>query len=151
MGTQRIRALVACVLLTCLVCGSAHAGDADASIMEIEKSLWAGWAKADTAPFENHMTDDAVNVTPDGITVGKAAVIEWVGSGTCEVAGYAIGDMTVVHPADDVAIVAYSAEQDAACDGVKVAERVYVTSLYLKHDGEWKSASYSETTAVQHP
>ena len=151
METQRIRALAAVTCLTCLVCTSAFAGDADVRIMEIEKALWAGWAKANTAPFEEHATDDVVNVVPDGITVGKAGLIEFMGSGVCAVAGYSLGDMTVVHPAEGVAILAYSAEQDAVCGGAKLAERIYVSSVYVKQDGEWKSASYSETPAVQHP
>jgi len=149
MKTELTRALGAIVVALCLVSVGAHADDGDARMIEIEKALWAGWAQADIGPFERHATDEAVNVTPDGITVGKAELIKYIGSGTCKVAGYSLGDMRVVHPADNVALVVYSAEQDAACGDSRLAPRIYVTSVFLKTDGEWRSVAYSETPAGQ--
>lgn len=140
-------ALAAIVVVMCLVGAGAQADDGDAKIIELEKSFWAAWAQGDVAPFEKYATDDTVNVTPNGITVGKADLIKNIGSGSCEAADYSLGDMTVVHPADNVAIVVYSADQDAVCDGARLAPHVHVTSVFVKRDGEWRSAAYAETPA----
>lgn len=147
MKTELTRALGAFAVVMCLVGAAAHADDSDSTIIGIEKALWAGWAQADVAPFEKHLTDDTVNVITTGITVGKTDVIKDIGSGNCKVAGYSLGDMKVVHPADNVAILVYSADQDAVCDESRLASRIYVTSVFLNEDGQWRSAAYAETAA----
>ena len=149
MKTEVTRALGAIAAVMCLVAVGAHADDSDATIMDIERALWAAWAQGDPGPFDMHVTDDAVNVVPSGITIGKAELIKWIESGSCDVAGYSVGDMQVVHPADNVAIVVYSADQDAVCDGAPLAAHIHVSSIYVKTDGGWMSAAYSETPAAQ--
>ena len=128
----------------------ATAGDGgDAKLIEIEKSLWAGWAAADTKAFERHLVKDGINMVSMGFTFGKEQMLKDIGSSDCKVAGYSIGDVRVVRPADKVAILAYSATQDALCGDYKLPERVHVTSTYVKKDGEWKNASYAETPAAR--
>ncbi len=143
--TQVARAMGAIVAMMCLFSGGALADDSDARIMEIEKALWAAWARTDVGPFEKHLTVSTVNMTPGGITVGKSELIEDIGSGTCKVAGYSLGDMKVIHPAANVALLVYSADQDAVCGGNKIPAKIYVTSVYVFEDGEWKAAAYGET------
>ena len=145
MKTKLTRTIGAVAVVMCLVAGGAHADDTDARIMEIEKSLWAAWAKADVGTFDKHLTVSTVNMTPGGITVGKSELIQDIGSGSCKVAGYSFGDMKVVHPAENVALLVYSADQDAVCGDAKLAAKIYVTSVYVFEDGEWKAAAYAET------
>lgn len=149
MKIELTRPLGAIAVVMCLVAVGVRADDGDARIMEIERALWAGWAQGDAGPFDMHVTDDAVNVVPAGITVGKAELIKWIESGSCNVAGYSVGDMQVVHPADNVAIAVYSADQDAVCDGSPLAAHIHVSSVYVKKDGEWRSAAYSEAPAAR--
>ena len=128
--------------------GPALAGDdGDAMLIQIEKSLWAGWAAGDPKAFEKHIVKDVVNMVSMGFTFGKEQVLKDIGSSDCKVAGYSIGDVKVVRPADKVAILAYSATQDAVCGDYQVPASVHVTSTYVKKDGEWKNASYAETPA----
>ena len=141
-------AIGAVALAFSLASGAALASDGDANLVEIEKSLWAGWAAADTKPFEKHLAKDAVNMVSTGFTFGKEALLKAIGSSDCKVAGYEIGEVKVLRPADKVALLAYSATQDAVCGGQKVPPRIHVTSVFVKKDGEWKNAAYTETPVV---
>jgi hypothetical protein len=123
--------------------------DGDAKLVEIEKSLWAGWAAADTKPFEKHLVKEVINMVSMGFTFGKEQMLKDIGSSDCKVAGYNIGDIKVIRPADKVAILAYSATQDAVCGDYRVPGSVHVTSTYVKKDGDWKNASYAETPAAR--
>lgn len=151
MKIKLTRALGVVAVAMCIASVGAQADDADARIIEIEKALWDGWAQADTGPFDKHVTDDTVNATPNGITVGKAALIKNIAAGTCKVAGYSLGDMRVVHPAENVALLVYSAEQDAVCDESRLAQHIHVTSVFVNKNGEWRVAAYTETPVRQKP
>jgi len=147
MKTPLIRGLGAAAMLLLLSTGAARAAEGDAKLIDIEKSLWAAWAKGDTGPFEKHLTKDTVNVTSGGITVGKAELMKDIGSHACKVASYSIGDVQVLRPAEKVAILVYSADQDVTCGDNRLVPRVHVTSVYVKRDGAWKAAAYTEAAA----
>ena len=150
MKSSILGTLCATTVAFATLAAPATAGDdGDAKLIEIEKSLWAGWAAADTKAFEKHVVKDVVNMVSMGFTFGKEQVLKDIGSSDCKVAGYNIGDVRVVRPADKVAILAYSATQDAVCGEYRVPGSVHVTSTYVKKDGEWKNASYAETPAAR--
>lgn len=130
-----------------LAAGASLADDGDAKVIEIEKSLWAAWAAADSKAFEKHVTKDVVNMVPAGFTFGREALVKNIGSSDCKVAGYSLGDIKVFRPADKVAILTYSATQDAVCGDYRPPAKILATSVYVKKDGDWKEASYSETPA----
>jgi hypothetical protein len=46
-----------------------------------------------------------------------------------------------------VAILSYTATQDAICDGTKMPAKIYSSSVYVRKDGKWLSAAYQETPA----
>ena len=140
--------LAATATVLALVSGPVRAGeDGDAQLVDIEKALWAAWAKGDAGPFERHLTEDTVNVTPGGIVIGKAQMMQDVGSGACKVNGYTFGDIKVVRPADGVAILVYSATQDVVCGDYTPPASIRATSVYVKKGGNWMAAAYTETPA----
>lgn len=146
MNRKRLGTLGAATAVLALLSGPAAAGDdGDARLVEIEKSLWAGWAAADTKPFEKHLAKDVVNMVSMGFTLGKESVLKMIGSSDCKVAGYDIGEVKVVRPAEKVALLTYSATQDAVCGDMRVPPRIHVTSVFVKKDGEWKNVAYTET------
>lgn len=119
--------------------------DVAGALMTIEKSLWQGWADADGAPFEAHMTDGAIGITPGGMTVGKAAHVAETSEGGCEVRSWELSSPAVHALTDDVVILTYEAVQDATCDGHDISGKLIVSSVYVNQGGEWKAASYQET------
>jgi uncharacterized protein (TIGR02246 family) len=145
MRKQMIGTIGAVAMGLSLASGAALAGDGDANLVEIEKSLWAGWAAADSKPFEKHLAKEGVNMVPAGFTFGKDALVKDMGSSDCKVASYSLGEVKVIRPADKVAILTYSATQDAVCGDYRPPAKIHATSVYVKKDGEWKNAVYAET------
>ena len=119
--------------------------DLTKELATIEKALWKGWAAADVKPFEMHLAENAVQIGPWGITEGKADVIADIASGECQVEGYEQEQWKAHRVSESTAILTYTAEQDAVCDGEKVPENIAVSAVYVWEEDGWKSASYHET------
>lgn len=150
MGNRVLGALCASTALFSLVTGVALATDAmDADLVAIEKSLWQAWADADSAAFEKHLADVAVNMTPGGVTIGKADNVKMIADAGCKVNSFSFGEFTVLRPAQNVAFLVYSANQDAVCDGQVIPSRIYATSVYVKDGNTWKAAAYTEAPAAE--
>lgn len=150
MGNRIPGALCASTVLSLLMSVGALAADPrDAELVAIEKSLWQAWADADGAPFEKHLADVTVNMTPGGVTIGKAHNVKMVTDAGCTVNSFSFGEFTVLRPAQNVAFLVYSANQDAVCDGQAVPAKVHATSVYVKDDNTWKAAAYTEAPAAE--
>ena len=95
-----------------------------------------------------HLADDSINVLPSGITVGKDKLIAELTGGSCEVKSFELGEVTEHQVADGVVILTYEASQDAVCDGTKIPDRIYASSVWVEKNGKWYNAMYHETAAA---
>ena len=125
--------------------GATAQDDLTKQLISIEKSLWKGWAEADAAPFEKHITANYVQIGDWGMVAGRDATIENIASGACTVKSYELDDWQVHRLSNTTAILTYEAEQDAVCDGTPSAAEVMASSVYVMEDGTWKAGSYHET------
>ena len=121
----------------------------EAKLVTIEKSLWEGWKNGDAKPFEKDLTADSMNISATGITTGKAQVIKDMMSAHCKVTSYSLADVKLHQLSKDSAMLTYKASQDAVCDGKKIPDEVYASSVYVNQNGAWKAASYHETPVVK--
>lgn len=137
--------VLVCTLVVAVRAPAAAQQDLTTSLSTIEKALWQAWKDHDAAPFEKYLTDDAVNVSADGVTTGKATFLEMLRSQPCDVNGFTFSDWAVHRVTDDVAILTYSATQDGSCGGETLASSLNVSSVYVRKDGMWMSAAYHET------
>lgn len=119
--------------------------DLTKELASIEKSLWKGWAAGDVKPFETHLAENHVQVGPWGITEGKADVIADIAAGSCQVEGYEQSNWKAHRVSESTAILTYTAEQEAVCDGTRVPENIAASAVYVWEEDGWKSASYHET------
>ena len=150
MGNRMLGALGASTAMFMMIAGVAIAGDAnDAELVAMEKALWQAWADADTAPFEQHLADVSVNMTPGGVTIGKAKNVQMIADAECKVNSFSFGDFTVLRPTSTVALVVYTASQDATCDGHAVPPRINATGVWVKDGNAWKSAAYTEVPVAE--
>lgn len=143
-------ALAAAVAVLTPVPAAAQAQDQEllTTLSGIEKSLWKGWAEHDTAPFERSLADPAVNVGADGISSGKADVLEFIAGHSCEVGDYSFSDWSVHRVTEDVAVLTYRATQDGVCGGEMLAPVVNVATVYVRKGGSWMNAVYAEAPAA---
>ena len=128
--------------------GATAQDDLTKQLVSIEKSLWKGWAEADAAPFQKHITANYVQIGDWGMMSGRDLIAEAIASGACDVKSYELDDWQVHRLSNSTAILTYEAEQDAVCDGTPKAAEVMASSAYVMEGGAWKAGSYHETPLV---
>ena len=129
--------------------GSAgHAGDAALreTLTNLEKQSWVAWKGHDAKYFQNFLSDDHLDVRPNG-TASKASVVAGVGSPVCTVESYTVDNFQVTPIANDVALLTYHAEQKTTCGGAAVPSPAWVTSVYVRRGGRWLNALFQQSAA----
>jgi len=137
---------LAAALMTVVWATPAMAGDLAGELVAIDKALWTAWGAGDAGPFKQYLTDDHVQaVAGAGVVSGKDAIVAGFTEDVCDVVSFDFQDVKARQITDDVAILSYVATQDASCGGAKLTPKVFATSVYVRRDGKWMSASYQET------
>lgn len=147
MRTPRFLTLVGLTIAAAVIApASVRAQDDLTDTLEhVERTLWHGWATHDTAPFEASIVQNAVQIGPWGMTLGKAAIMEEIANHGCVLEDAQFSDWKAHKLSDDTAILTYTAMQKGTCDGEALPAKVAVSAVYVRHGDDWMSASYHET------
>jgi uncharacterized protein (TIGR02246 family) len=121
--------------------------DVEQKLMSMEKQMWEAWKNHDIAPFKQNMTDDVVLVGRDGIMQGKDKLADMMTKTPCDVKSYSLEDMKVNWVDKDAALLTYKVDVDATCGGQK-APSGYDSSLWVKKNGKWLTASHQGSPAA---
>jgi ketosteroid isomerase-like protein len=124
-------------------------GSDQQALIDKEKSMWEAWKNKDMKPFHADVADDSVNLdSSSGTWIGKEEMIKGMTDHPCEVKSYSLSDEKVTPIDKDAAILTYVANQDATCNGQKVPDKVYASSVWAKRGGKWVGVSHQETPAM---
>lgn len=122
------------------------AGDLKEHLLKRDEAMWTAWGKADGKAFEKGLTKDSVQIVAgSGILVGRDAIVASVSEGGCELKSFEFTGAKVRRLAPNVAVLSYTATQDAACGDNKLPPKVQSTSIYVRKKGKWMNAGYQET------
>ena len=122
------------------------AAELQEDLLALDKNTWKAWSKGDGDVFRKQLTKDHVQVVAGlGRAIGRDAIAASVSTQDCNVKSFDFSDPSLAQPAPDVAILSYTAMQDASCDGTKLPPKVQVISVYVRQAGKWMGASYQET------
>jgi hypothetical protein len=128
---------------------SMKSAGSDQALIDKEKSMWEAWKNKDMKPFHSDVADDSVNLdSSTGAWVGKEAMIKGMTDHPCDVKSYSLSDEKVTPIGKDAAILTYTANQDATCNGQKIPDKVYASSVWAKRGGKWVGISHQETPAM---
>jgi len=135
------------VLCLCFVFGNSlfAQDDVKSTVTSIEKSLWEAWKNKDTSVFEKNLTENAVNITSQGVSFGREQYVKELTAHPCEVRNFSFSEWQVHPISSDTVLVTYKAKQDATCEGTKLPAEVVASAVYVKKDGKWLAASYHES------
>jgi len=134
------------VLLIVVVVLPAEAQDLKADLMAIENRLWTAWGNKDGGPTQKQLTEDAVQVVAGTAPVaGRDAIVKVITTLPCELRSFKLHDAKLRQLTPDVAILSYTATQDASCEGKRLPARIHATAVYVRQSGDWLQASYQET------
>jgi hypothetical protein len=138
---------VAILLMTLPAFVQAAAADTavEAKIAANEKALWDAWKNHDAKPFNEYLSDDAVNIAGGEMRKGKAATIKDITSTDCKVNDLSLSNFSYTWIDHDSVIMTYTATQDAECKGQKIPAKVIASSAWSKKQGKWESPFHQET------
>jgi capsid protein len=138
--------LAALFLVALAVPPAVAADDLQETLLTREKALWTAWGKKDPGPTRKETVESYVQVVAGvGMTAGREAVAKAIETHNCVMKSFEFTDARLRRPAPDVAIVTYVATQDTACGGQKLPKKLFVSSTWVKRDGEWLGFQYQET------
>lgn len=126
----------------------AQKSDLENQLVTTEKQLWEAWKNKDAATFEKTLAPEAVTIGDKGL-VDREGSIKEITTQNCQVQSYTLSDTKVTQIDKDTALLTYKAHQDATCDGKKIPEAVYASSLYEKHGDKWQPAFHQESVAPE--
>jgi uncharacterized protein (TIGR02246 family) len=111
-----------------------------------DERMWVSWGKADGKVFEEQLTEDAVQIVAGtGVVSGRDAIVKEVSAGGCELKGFEFERIKLRKLSKDIAVLSYTATQDAACGENKLPPKVQSTSIYVRKKKEWRLIHYQET------
>src|SRR5262249_17657003 len=154
MNQFKTIALVCVLVFVAVFCSQAAfaAGAMDDKATGAVKTLWEQYKTKDKA-FTNGLTDDAVEVGPNGMVMTKAQILENMNGST--VSEYNLTDWKVQWIDKDAALVHYTATAKGTDKDGKPfpGGPVHCTDALVNKGGKWLAAFHQETpimTAMAH-
>jgi uncharacterized protein (TIGR02246 family) len=146
-----MKSSIVAMLLALAIVSPSMAGDLKEDVVAVEKNAWKAFAKHDAKAYGDTMTDDAVMAPASGdVLTGKQKILADLSNNPCDVENFDLADTKVRQLSPDIAILTYNLTQDVTCGGKKLAPKAFVTAIYARQGGKWRSTSYQETGVVPH-
>lgn len=137
---------IGALVLALAIASPSMAGDLKDDVVAVEKNAWKAYAQHDPKAYGDTMTDDAVVAPTSGnIMRGKQKILADLSNNPCDVKNFDLADTKVRQLSSDIAILTYNLTQDVTCDGKNLTPKAFVTAIYVRQGGKWRSASYQET------
>jgi len=141
-----MKSSIVALLLALAVVSPSMAADLKEDILAVEKNAWKAFAKHDANAYGDTMTDDAIVAPASGdVLTGKQKILADLSNNPCDVKSFDLADTKLRQLSPDIAILTYNLTQDVTCAGKKLPTKAFVTSLYVRQGGKWRSTSYQET------
>ena len=121
----------------------------DNEIEQLERAFWESLVRRDATVATGLLASQALMVSSHGSMQFDppqyARMLLDPKHGLLE---YALSDMAVLFPTEDIAIVTYRAKQAMQMDGKQLEQAVVDSSTWVKLDGKWKCAAHTEAEAA---
>ncbi len=119
----------------------------EAQIIALEKAGWEAWKNKNAAWYQTNLADDALQVNGGGV-LNKSQILKITGT-DCEIKSFSLDNFKFLMLDKNSALITFTGMQDGVCGGKTIPAKVYSTSVYVRRDGKWLNALYTETPAVQ--
>jgi hypothetical protein len=122
-----------------------------AEIERLEKAFWQSMVDGEPDVAVRMLTEPALMVSSHGASkFDHAGYTKMANDDRYRLVDYAISDMDVLFPKDDVAVANYKVRQTMEMEGKTVANEVFDTSTWVKVDGTWRCVAHTESEAAKH-
>lgn len=120
---------------------------AEQKIQKLETSLWQAWKDHDNGPFEEHLTNNSIDIAGSSLH-GKANILKEISSHSCQVSSFSLSGFAYSWLSKNSVIVTYEGTQDGTCGGNKIPAKVNASSVWVKHGGKWMTAFHQESPSM---
>ena len=119
-----------------------------AEIESLERAFWQSMVDNDPKVATGMLTEPALMVSGHGaMRFDHAGYEKMANDPRHRLLDYALSDMDVMFPTDDIAIATYRAHQKMEMEGRTMEQDVVDSSTWIKVDGAWKCAAHTESMA----
>ena len=112
----------------------------------LEKAFWRSMLDGKPEVATGMLTEPAVMVSGHGATkFDHADYVKMAKNDRYKLIDYAITDMDVIFPREDVAVASYHVNQTVDMQGKPLQMDVYDTSTWVNLDGQWRCVMHTES------
>src|SRR5215212_10083291 len=138
---------LALTAVTLLVAAGAHAGDDLEALGRLDKEICVATWTADPVWFEENLTDDYVLITPTGSIKSKRYVIRELATPGMKMDAFEPFDVQV-RIYGEAAIITGRMRQRFLLGGIRYANDLRYTDVYVKRKGRWQVVSAHTSTVA---
>jgi ketosteroid isomerase-like protein len=125
---------------------NAHAMPTTDEIVALEKSYWDAMKSKDGRKTSELSGKSALVTGAQGVMrIGKDKMAKMTEEGSWTLESYAFDDVEVSTPTPDVALIAYTVQQNVTMDGKARKMRAADSSVWIRGSNGWECHAHSET------
>jgi ketosteroid isomerase-like protein len=125
---------------------SNHANPSRDDIIALEKSYWDAMKAKDGSRTAQLSADPALVTGVQGVmSIAKSKMGKMTQEGNWTLESYSFDDIEVATPTPDVAIIAYTVNQQVTMNGKSQTLRAADSSTWIRRGDEWQCHAHSET------
>ncbi|MBX3622761.1 MAG: nuclear transport factor 2 family protein [Rhizobacter sp.] len=124
----------------------------NADLIRLEQRFWQALVEEDAETAVGLLDEPAMMVSTHGaMTFKHDDYRRMVKEGSMVIKSYELGDMDVVFPNDDTAVLTYRVRQDLAQRGSaeRITQHMADASVWTRKAGQWRCVMHTETP-VEH-
>ncbi|SFI95278.1 protein of unknown function [Phyllobacterium sp. CL33Tsu] len=115
-------------------------------IVALEKSYWDAMKAKDGGRTAELSADPALVTGAQGVMrIGKKKMGQMTEDGNWSLKSYEFADVEVSTPSPDVALIAYTVEQNVTMNGKSQKMRAADSSVWIRGSNGWECHAHSET------
>lgn len=120
--------------------------DAKREIEQLEHAFWQSMVDNKPAVATGMLAERALMVSGHGaMAFDHAGYTKMQLDPSHKLLDYALSDLDVLFPSDDVAIATYKVDQTVEYDGMRMIMQAVDSSTWLKSGSDWKCVAHTES------
>lgn len=120
-------------------------GNDEKQIIELEEKFWNSIRDRDTSVALKLLTEPALMVSSKGaMKFDHAGYRKMAENDAFKLLDFELSKVQVIFPDEEVAIIAYQADENTEMSGKKMSSTKSYSSTWLRKDSSWKCAVHTE-------
>jgi len=119
--------------------------DITQTLIDITNNVWDATIRRDAAFYRNFLIEEAVRINGSGVADKPALIKQLEQPAAVSVTKVAMKNAKAIRLTADSALLTYEATINVTRNGAEIVLSDYITTVFVKRDGEWKGALQQHT------